>query len=89
VPEKRYRRAVELMEAALDDELVALDAARGECFGFNAPAAAVWRHLEESKTFEQLREKLLREFDVSDEQCSAELTELLQDMRAKGLVELA
>ena len=87
VPEKRYRRAVELMEAELGDELVALDAARGECFGFNGPAAAVWRQLAEPKSFQELHAALLAEYDVDGEQCTAELASLLDHLRAKGLVE--
>ena len=50
-----YRRAIDLMEAELGDELVALDPKAGECFGFNGVATSVWRILEEPRSFEQLR----------------------------------
>jgi hypothetical protein len=82
-----YRRAADLMEADLGEELVALDPKGGECFGFNPVATAVWRSLEQPKSFEQLRDELLGEYDVGAEQCSAELRGLLDDMRDKGLVE--
>jgi hypothetical protein len=87
VPEKRYRRAVELMEAALDDELVALDAARGECFGFNAPAAAVWADLAKPRTFAQLRDTLMMRFEVDAATCERDLAELLTDLEERGLVD--
>ena len=38
-----YKRRTELMEAELGDELVGLDPAAGECFGFNSVATSVWR----------------------------------------------
>ena len=40
-----YQRATELLEADLGDELVALDQAQGQCFGFNGVATSVWRLL--------------------------------------------
>lgn len=87
--EQVYRRAVDLMEAELGDELVALDPNAGNCFGFNSVATSVWRNLEQPKSFGQLREALLEEYQVDPDQCSRELTELLQDLSAKGLVTLA
>ena len=83
-----YKRSLELMEADIGDELVALDASAGNCFGFNQVATSVWRRLAEPKTFDQLRDDLLNEYEVSREQCSNELRDLLDDMTAKGLVEL-
>lgn len=84
--ETTYRRAAELMEAELGDEIVALDAAVGQCFGFNSVAASVWRQLEQPKSFEQLRDALIDEYDVEREQCERELEELLNDLCGKGLV---
>ena len=81
-----YRRAADLMEAELGDELVALDPDGGLCFGFNSVAASVWRHLEQPKTFEQLRDALIDEYDVEPDQCARELSELLAELAEKGLV---
>ena len=82
-----YRRAVELMEADLEDELVALDPEAGNCFGFNNVATSVWKSLEQPKSFEQLRAALLDEFEVGEEQCDRELHMLLEDLIAKRLIE--
>jgi hypothetical protein len=81
-----YKRAIDLMEAELGDEVVALDPAAGECFGFNNVAASVWRELAEPKSFEQLRDALLNEYEVQPDQCAIELTALLDDMNSRGLV---
>ena len=81
-----YKRAINLMEAELGDELVALDPNAGECFGFNSVATSVWRQLEEPRSFEQLRDALLDEYEVDRGQCARELQELLDDLRTKGLV---
>ena len=87
--ELSYRRATDLLEANLGDELVALDPEAGECFGFNSVATSVWRELQQPKTFDQLRDALLSEYDVDMEQCTSELRELLDDLSSKGLVTAA
>jgi hypothetical protein len=81
-----YKRSVDLMEAELGDELVALDPRAGTCFGFNSVATSVWRLLEQPKTFEQLRQSLLDEYEVDPAECSQELQRLLGDMSSRGIV---
>jgi len=81
-----YKRAIDLMEAELGDELVALDPTAGECFGFNNVAASVWRELAQPKSFEQLRDALLDEYEVQPDQCAEELGELLRDLADRGFV---
>ncbi len=75
------------MEADIGNELVALEPEAGNCFGFNEVATSVWRSLAEPKSFDQLRNELLEEYDVDGEQCSRELRLLLEDMVAKRLLE--
>ena len=81
-----YKRAVDLMEADLGDELVALDPNAGDCFGFNSVATSVWRQLEEPRTFEELRDALLDEYEIDQQQCAQELKELLENMSERGLI---
>jgi hypothetical protein len=83
-----YERAVDLMEAELGDELVALSVEDGICFGFNAVARSVWRNLERPRSLEQLRTALLDEYHVGSEQCTEELQILLDDLVEKGLVRI-
>jgi hypothetical protein len=81
-----YKRAVELMEAELGDDIVALEPRAGKCFGFNEVAATVWRQLEQPRDFEQLKNCLMEEYQVDEDQCARDLAELLVDMTAKGLI---
>ena len=81
-----YVRAIALMEAELGDDIVALDAAGGTCFGFNSVASSVWRALVQPQSFEMLRDQLLDEYEVDREKCEVELSELLRDLTTKGLV---
>jgi hypothetical protein len=81
-----YRRAIQLLEAGIGDELVALEPDKGNCFGFNEVATWVWRRLAEPATFEQLRDGLLIEYEVGGEQCTVELKALLDELIARGLI---
>ena len=85
----RYVRAVDLLEADIGNELVALEPEAGNCFGFNEVATVVWRKLAEPRSFDELRDSLVADYDVSTEQCSTELKALLDEMKAQGLVEQA
>jgi hypothetical protein len=81
-----YRRAVDLLEADVNDELVALDPKQGNCFGFNPVAKDVWRKLEQPRSFGELRSELLAEYDVTDEECTLQLRDLLDHLIVKGLI---
>jgi hypothetical protein len=83
---QRYKRATFLMEAGVGDDLVALDVETGDCFGFNEVAATVWRVLAAPKSFEELRDALIAEYDVSREQCAVELQALLDHLMEKTLI---
>lgn len=87
--ESIYCRATDLLEAEVGDELVALDAEKGTCLGFNAVATSVWRALREPQSFDSLRDALLDEYDVSAEQCTAELRGLLDDFQSRRLIKSA
>ena len=81
-----YERARQLMEAELGDELVALDPAGGECFGFNDVAATIWRLLDRPRTCADLIQVLLADYDVDAAQCEADVRELLTVMVDRGLI---
>jgi len=81
-----YERAAFLLEANLQDELVALDPEAGSCFGFNEVAKTVWQLLSSPRTVTQIRQALLDRYEVTSEQCANELDELLAELCAQGLV---
>jgi hypothetical protein len=85
--EMRYRRATELMEAELGDELVALDEQRGVCFGFSSTATDIWRLLQAPRTIEELLVILTQDYDVDEATCREDVTSCLGQMMENGLVE--
>jgi hypothetical protein len=82
-------RGAELIETEVDGELVALHVDNGTCYGFNGTATRIWGLIEQPRRLSELREQLTREFDVDPELCGQQLGELLKELQADGLVEIA
>ena len=81
-----YARAASLDEAEIDEEIVGLDRAQGEVFGFNRVASDVWRLLEEPLSADQLNSALREKYDVPPDQCRAEIDALLEELVEMKLV---
>lgn len=81
------RRKGELLEARVEEELVGLDVEQGACYGFNATATRIWMLIEQPMRVAELRDALLRRYDVEPERCERELAALLRELAGDGLVE--
>lgn len=86
--DKMVRRTGDLIETEVDGELVALHVDNGTCYGFNGTATRIWAMIEQPRRLSELKEELLREFDVDPSTCEAQLKELLDELAADGLVEI-
>jgi hypothetical protein len=82
-------RRAELIETEVDGELVALHIDNGTCYGFNGTATRIWALIEQPRRLSELQEELVREFEVDPDLCRRQLGELLKELEADGLVELA
>jgi hypothetical protein len=83
----RVERRGEMIETEVDGELVALHIDNGTCYGFNSTATRVWAMIEQPKLLSELTEALVREYDVDEATCEAQLRELIDELAADGLVE--
>jgi hypothetical protein len=72
----------------LDNETAILNLKSGVYFTLNEVGAFLWTRMQEPTTFGALRDVVLAEYEVTKEQCEADLRELLSDMQEHGLVEL-
>lgn len=83
----RYRRNPEVLFGELGDDFVALNVARGLCFGMENVTAAVWSLLEEPKTRAELCRELMERYEVEQNRCEKDVFVLLNEMQTEGLVE--
>jgi len=70
----------------VDDELVMADIDRGKYYGLNDIATAIWQNLENKITVEDLCRRLCESYEVTPEQCSAEVLAFLKELETKNLV---
>lgn len=85
--ERSYERRPGYVAANLGEELALLDMASGSYLGFNATAAHIWRLLEEPRTLDSLCDAMIDEFDIDTERCRTELSALLNELLAAGLIQ--
>jgi hypothetical protein len=77
-----------MITADVEGEAIILNSGTGNFVQINASAGRIWRLLEAPRTLASLRVLLSEHYAVSVEQCRADLISFIEDMRAKGLVEL-
>lgn len=81
-----FRNDGGLLTAEVDDELMALSVEQGVCYGLNAVGTRIWALIAEPRSVDGLCEQLMAEFDVREDSCRREVIDLLEELRADGLV---
>ena len=85
-PDDLVARGPGLLTTTVDGELVAMSIASGACYGLNRVGARAWELLERPRSIRSLCDALVVEFDVAPATCLAGMTELIEGLRAEGLV---
>jgi hypothetical protein len=68
---------------------VALDIARGVCFGLDGVASRIWALIAEPATAAEISARLAQEYDVAPQTCEDEVLTFLQTLMAEGLISAA
>lgn len=84
----RVVAARDQVSAELDGEAVILGLADGIYYGLDPVGAFAWALLERPRTVAELRDAVAAEFDVDAPTAERDLLALLDEMAARGLVEV-
>lgn len=79
-------RKKESISTELDGETVILDIASGIYSGLDPVGTFIWNLLENPLSVMSLRDAILSQYDVSEEQCNADLLSFLKDLMDNGLI---
>jgi len=79
-------RQGEWVSSASPEETVMLNIETGQYLGFNVVGGRIWELIEEPITETELCERLMDEFDVSAEQCRAEVESFLVRVESAGAI---
>ena len=72
----------------LDGETVILSVASGLYYGLDPVGTNIWNKLQSQRTVQEIRDELLREYDVDPERLERELLALLEQFAEHGLVDV-
>jgi hypothetical protein len=79
-------RHPDLLEANVGDDIVLLSVEQANYYALDPVAAAVWQRLERPTTVEALCADLVSEFEVTLEQCEAEVMRFLTELDGQHLL---
>lgn len=79
----------EAVHCDLEDEVVILGLKDGVYYGLNPVGSFIWKLIQNPVSVKEIKEALLKEYDVDEETCENDLQELLGDLLDKGLIELS
>ncbi len=79
----------EIRFTPLDDEMLAIDEHAGYCYSFNVSAARVWDLIGTPTSLGSICAELCVEFAVDPETCLREVSDILNEMRSAGLVQVS
>ena len=77
-----------LVEAEVDGEVVALSIEHGTCYGLNRVGSRIWKLIEKPIRISELCAALLAEYKVEPDVCEREVLDLLEQLRAEGMISL-
>ena len=80
--------AKEQVSCDLDDDAVILHLGNGTYYSLSGVGTRIWTLAQEPKRLSELRDIILREYDVEPERCWRDLERLVQELAAEHLVEV-
>jgi hypothetical protein len=75
-----------LIEAEVENEIVALNIEKGTCYGLNTVGSRIWGLLAVPIRINDICAKLLAEYKVESGTCERQVLDLLEELRAEGLI---
>jgi hypothetical protein len=85
-PATMVARSDGFIEAEIDNEVVAFSIELGTCYGLNQVGSRIWNLLASPAHISDLCETLLAEYEVERGVCEHQVLDLLEELRAEGLI---
>ena len=74
---EKYRRNEQIIDGELDNNQVMMYLEKGKYYGLNPVGKRIWELIEQPRTFQEIIQVLLSEFEVPEEQCVGEVQAFL------------
>ncbi len=84
-----FKRTKDSLSTEIEGETVILNMETGKYCGLNEVGTVIWNELEKKSRFEVLKSRILKEFEVSEEDCTNHLITFLKEMAVNNLIEVS
>jgi hypothetical protein len=73
---------------SVDTEVVILDLQNSTYYGLDPVGAYIWSLMQRATSVRELRDAMLKKYEVDELRCERELLDFLQTMHSEGLIEV-
>ena len=85
-PDTVLQRKNDLLFNQIDGEIVMLSIENSEYYGMDKVGSRIWELLEQPVRFKELVDKLMEEYEVSEEQCTTDTLNFITKLCDKKLI---
>jgi hypothetical protein len=78
----------EAIHCSVEEEIVILSFKDGIYYGLNPVGAFIWDIIQKPTRVEEIRDAILKEFDVDEEVCMEDLKDIIRELLDKCLIEV-
>ena len=78
----------DIVFSSLDEDMLAMDERAGFCYSLNSSGARIWHLMQSPTSVGAMCSVLCREFEVDQQTCFEDVSEILKSMLDAGLVRL-
>ena len=82
------KRNNEVFASEIDEEVVMMNVDTGRYYGMDTVGSRIWELIAEEIQVKDVIEKLMEEYDVSEEQCKSDVIEFLSELYENKLVQV-
>ena len=82
----KFKTAENIAWRNVNDEIVILDLKSGEYFTLNDVAQCIWKSITDEKSVEEIKVKIIDEYDVSHEKADRDFEVFITGMIEQGLL---
>lgn len=88
-PSTPIMRDPDIIASDMDGETVMMSIERGEYYGLDGIGPFLWEQLAEPASLEELCRRVLREYEIDETTCRADVSAFIEDLIAKGVLRRA
>lgn len=82
------KNTTDFLSTEVDGEIVLMNTSNGRYLGLTAVTTDIWKYLDDNITFEILIKRLLDEYDISEDKCKKETSDVLNTLIQIKLIKL-